>query len=221
VMIEERLEIPFVRSLDEFRAWAVSDDFPEQGRIDYIAGRIEVDMSPEDLLFHGVVKTTIIAKLETINEGRQFGLLLSDRTRISSPEADLSCESDVVLITFESLRTGRVRLVPKAGGEADRYVEVEGPADLIVEIVSDGSVTKDTKRLPMAYWRAGVPDFWLIDARGKELFFQIYRLGTAGYEAVAPDENGFQSSAVFGQRFRLVRHRNVLGYWSYELQARG
>jgi hypothetical protein len=49
VIFEERVEIPYFHSLAEFRAWALSDDFPERGRIDYIDGRIEVDMSPENL----------------------------------------------------------------------------------------------------------------------------------------------------------------------------
>ncbi|OHB83603.1 MAG: hypothetical protein A2V98_16150 [Planctomycetes bacterium RBG_16_64_12] len=46
VVFEERVEIPLnLRSLADFRRWATSDDFPERGRIDYVAGRIEVDMS--------------------------------------------------------------------------------------------------------------------------------------------------------------------------------
>ena len=53
VIFEERVEIPYFHSLAEFRAWALSDDFPERGRIDYIGGRIEVDLSPENLFFHG------------------------------------------------------------------------------------------------------------------------------------------------------------------------
>jgi hypothetical protein len=32
------------------------------------------------------------------------------------------------------MRSGRVRLVPKAGDKPGRYVEVEGAPDLIVEI---------------------------------------------------------------------------------------
>jgi hypothetical protein len=48
VLLEHEIEIPTIRNLAEFRQWALSDDFPDRGRIDYIAGRIEVDMSPED-----------------------------------------------------------------------------------------------------------------------------------------------------------------------------
>ena len=53
VRFEERVEIPLsIQSLTDFRDWARSDDFPERGRIDFVAGRIEVDMYPEDFVYH-------------------------------------------------------------------------------------------------------------------------------------------------------------------------
>ncbi len=56
VVFEERVEIPLtLRSLAEFRQWALSPEFPERGRIDYLAGRIEGDMSPEDICCHGTL----------------------------------------------------------------------------------------------------------------------------------------------------------------------
>jgi Uma2 family endonuclease len=218
VIFEEQFEIPFVRSLRDFRDWALSDQFPEQGRIDFIAGHIEVDMSPEDVFSHGTLKTEIVGGLREIVKRAGAGHLLTDSTRVSCPEADLSVEPDVVFLSDESLDCGRVRLVPKAAGEPDRYVEVEGPPNLIVEIVSDSSVTKDTRRLPAAYYRAGVPELWLADARGETLLFQIYRPGASGYEPVAPDAEGFQASATFHTRFRLTRRRNASGRWVFDLQ---
>ncbi len=41
------------------------------------------------------------------------------------------------------------------GHDAGRYVELEGAPDLVVEIVSDSSVAKDTQRLPPRYAAAG------------------------------------------------------------------
>jgi Uma2 family endonuclease len=78
----------------------------------------------------------------------------------------LSCEPDIVYISDDAIDSGRARLVPNAGGRPGRYVEIEGAADLVVEIVSDATVVKDTRRLPVAYCRAGVRESWLIDARG-------------------------------------------------------
>ena len=126
VIFEERIEIPYFPSLAEFRAWALSDDFPERGRIDYIGGRIEVDMSPENLFFHGSIKTEVVRVLANIVQSAGGGYLFSDRTRVSSPDADLSAEPDVVYLSADSIDSGRVRLVPSASGEADSYVELEG-----------------------------------------------------------------------------------------------
>ncbi len=220
ILFEERLEIPFFASLDEFRAWARSDDFPETGRIDYIGGRIEVDMSPEDLFTHGTLKTRLISALDQLVEQADLGELPSDRTLVSCPDADVSSEPDIVFVFHASLETGRVRLVPKASGEDDRFVELEGPPDLIVEIVSDSSVKKDTQRLPEAYWRAGVREFWLADARGEEFFFRIHRPGPAGYEPALVDSEGFQRSAVLKHWFRVTRYRHRTGRWAYRVEKK-
>ncbi len=117
VIFEERVEIPYFRSLAEFRAWALSDSFPERGRIDYIGGRIEVDMSPENLFFHGSIKTEVVGELRDVVRSAGGGYLFSDRTRVSSPDADLSAEPDVVYLSAETIDSGRVRLVPSAAAK--------------------------------------------------------------------------------------------------------
>jgi Uma2 family endonuclease len=220
VLIEDRLEIPLgLASLADFRAWALSDDFPEEGRMDYIRGRIEVDMSPEDLFCHGTPKTEIITVVNGRVRRRELGLFFSDRTRISSPAADLSAEPDLVFVSFDAVENGRVRLIPKAK-KKDRFVEIEGAVDWVAEIISDSSNVKDKDRLPWAYFAAGVRQFWLIDARKQPLVFQIYRRGRTAFQPVKADEDGFQRSAVFGCSYRLVRRRDSRGLWRYRLRDR-
>ncbi|NLX95061.1 MAG: Uma2 family endonuclease [Rhodopirellula sp.] len=220
IVLKEDFEIPFVRSLDEFSAWARSDDFPDRGRIDYLAGRIEVDRSPEDYYSHGAVKVEVIGALRDLVKAGDLGDLRVDRTRVSTPDADLSAEPDLVFISFATFESGRARLIPKATEEADRFVEVEGAPDLVVEIVSDRSVKKDTVRLPLAYWRAGVAEYWLIDARGEALVFRIQRRGPSAYETISPDSEGFQRSDVFRRGFRLTRRRDRRGGWAFDLEHR-
>jgi len=219
VALDEGWEIPFVGSLEAFRAWARSDDFPDRGRIDYLAGRIEVDMSPEDYYAHGGLKIEVIGVLRDLVKAGDLGDLRSDRTRVSTPEADLSAEPDLVFISFETFASGRARLVPKVTEEADRYVEVEGAPDLVVEIVSDRSVVKDTVRLLAAYWQAGIPEYWLMDARGNELVFRIYRHGLSGYEPAPTGAEGYQHSRVFDRWFRLARRRDRCGGWAFDLET--
>jgi Uma2 family endonuclease len=219
VLFEDRLEIPLgLRSLADFRAWALSDDFPEEGRIDYLQGRIEVDMSPADVFCHGTPKTEIVGVLSARIKRQKLGILLSDCTRISCPRADLSAEPDIVFVSYDAIDHGRVRLVPKATEEEGRFVEIEGAVDLIAEIISDHSEAKDKKRLPPAYFAAGVQELWLIDARKRELLFQLHRRGKTAFVPVKADAEGFQRSAVLGCGYRLDRDKDRRGFWSYDLQ---
>ncbi len=222
VVFEERIEIPLdLRSLTDFRRWALSDEFPQQGRVDFLAGRIEVDMSPEDFFCHGTLKVELIRVLSQLVKEAGSGHLVTDRTRVSCPNAELSAEPDIVFVSAETLQTGRARLVAAATGGPGRYVELEGAPDLVVEIVSDSSVVKDTQRLPQAYHRAGVGEFWLADARSEQLVFQIYRPETSGFQAVQPDSEAYQPSAVFGRSFRLDGRRDAQGNWAFDLLQTG
>lgn len=220
VLIEDQIEIPAITGLADFRAWAGSDRFPESGRIDFVCGSIEVDMSPEDLHTHGTPKTELLVVIGTRVRQQALGELYIDRTRVSSLEADLSVEPDIVFVSHESLESGRVRLVPRAGGQADRYIELEGAPDLIIEVVSDSSAGKDTRRLPIAYWQAGVSEYWLVDARAPDLLYRIYRRGETQYEPAPVDAARFQYSRVLDSGYRLDRTRNPYGRLQYTLQEK-
>ncbi len=220
VLLDQEIEIPTIRDLAEFRRWALSDEFPERGRIDYIDGRIEVDMSPEDFFTHGTLKTRVAAEIADRVEELDFGHTLIAETRISSTAGNVSAEPDVVVISHDAFDSGRASLVPKASGDPDRFVEVEGAPDLIVEIVSDSSVKKDTQRLPRAYFAAGVREFWLIDARDEELVFQIQRRGSGAFAVAETDADGYQRSDVLDASYQLERSRHARGHWVYRLRMK-
>src|SRR5436190_17257801 len=131
ILIEEQLRIPAIDSLSDFRQWLRADDFPERGRIDYIAGQIEVDMSPEDLFTHGTLKTEIASIVYARVKKLASGIVLIDRSRISCPAADLSVEPDVVFLSHATVDEGLVTLVERASEEPDRFIEIEGPPDLV------------------------------------------------------------------------------------------
>ena len=218
VFFEEHLELPLeIRSFSDFRQWTQSEAFPESGRIDFVGGNIEVDMSPEEYYSHNAVKVELVGKLWQILRENSTGELFTDRARIVSETAGLSAEPDVLFFSHETLDSGRVKFIPKAG-RSDLFVEAEGAPDMVAEIVSDGSVRKDTKRLPVAYFDAGVREYWLIDARKEELIFQIQLRGEKQFEPVSVDQAGFQKSEVFAKKFSLQRSRNDRGHWTYELQ---
>jgi Uma2 family endonuclease len=220
---EESVHIPrqATRDLAGFRAWAVSPRFPERGRIDFLAGGLEVDMSPEDLRTHGTVKSRIAALLDRLVVDAGLGEVYIDRARISSPRADLSVEPDVVAVFWETLDSGRLRYVPAASGEPDRYIEMEGAPDVVVEVVSNSSERKDLVRLPPLYAAARIPELWLVDVRKKAIRFEIRALGPDGYEAVEPDAEGWRSSPRLGRGFRLMRQEIRPGRWIYRLEHDG
>ena len=198
-----------------------SDDFPEIGRIDRVGGRLYVDLSMQRQQAHGLPKTEIITRVNLRNRDLGFGELTSDITRVFLPEGETSCEPDVVLVSYAALESGRVTETPGAdGGDG---VELVGPPELVVEIVSPSSVAKDTRALPIGYFSGGVNEFWLVDCRddeAAEVGFKIHTRGDAALEPVAADADGFAASAVLGKSYRLTRTRGRLDRWRYRLEER-
>jgi Uma2 family endonuclease len=66
---------------------------------------------------------------------------------------------------------------------------LDGPADIVVEIVSPGSDSVDHGDKLVEYESAGVPEYWLIDHRRKDTL--IYVLDPEGrYRRLDPDDKG-------------------------------
>jgi Uma2 family endonuclease len=221
IAVAEPLSLPAgIHELDGFRRWSRSRAFPETGRIDFVAGSLEIDRSPEDLYTHGAVKAEIAAELQLLVSRPGLGSVFVDRTRVSCAPAALSAEPDVVVVFWESIDAGRVQEIPAVSDRPGRYVELEGAPDLVVEILSDASEKKDLKVLPGRYAAAGVPELWLIDARGKSLRFNVRTLQDGVYRPVSPSL-GWLRSPVLGRSFRLERREVRSGRWSYRLEHRG
>jgi len=203
-------------TLAGFRAWVTSDDFPEKLRVTFIRGEIDIDMSKEEVQTHAAVKAQVCFVLMAINHEAKLGKFYLDGVLITNEAAEVSNNPDAVFLTRESLRTGRVRFIPRPKGEG-QSVEVEGTPDWVMEIVSDSTVQKDTQRLRAAYHKAGIPEYWLIDARGEKIVFQILHWRKTGYVA-APNRDGWQRSRVFDRSFRLEREwDDDLKLWDYTL----
>jgi Uma2 family endonuclease len=217
VVIEDQARIPgWVNDLESFRRWGHSDEFPDHGLFAYLHGEVWADLSMEELLTHNRVKVAYTAALGTLSQQTKLGSFVADRMRWSNVEADLSTEPDGLFYTWATLQSGRMRFVPDAHGGV---MELEGTADMVLEIVSASSVTKDTVRLQDLYWRAGVTEYWLVDARAETPRFEILGHTPSGYVAVQP-KNGWLTSAVFGRVFRLTRQADPLGHPLYVLETR-
>ena len=110
-----------------------------------------------------------------------------------------------------------LRKIATADGED--WIELEGTPDWILEIISPSSVTKDRKKLRKSYHLAEVPEYWLIDARGENVEFEILLRGIDDYEP-AENINGWQVSPTFGKKFRLRRIVDPIGGTDYRLQMK-
>ena len=83
-----------------------------------------------------------------------------------------------------------------ANDHLDRVKEtcVDGPADLVIEIVSADSVGRDRGEKYYEYEQAGIPEYWLIDSRTRRAEF--YQLEGAYYQPMLPDAQGIYRSRV-------------------------
>ena len=203
----------WVTDLSSFRRWAKSEDFPDRGWYAHLGGELWMDPAMERL-GHNQAKGEIALVLGTLVKQTQAGRFISDRMLLTNLEAELSTEPDGMFLSYDALRTGRVRLE-----EGEDSLEVEGSPDMVLEVVSPTSRQKDTVKLRELYWRAGIKEYWLADPGPDDLSFDILKRGPKGYAATRKTA-GWVKSAVFGKSFRLTRQPDALGYPAYTLAVR-
>ena len=76
-----------------------------------------------------------------------------------------------------------------------RRTYLEGPASLVVEIVSPESAGRDRGEKFYEYERAGIPEYWLLDPQTRRAEF--YQIGAEGqYHLIAPDAEGIYRSSI-------------------------
>jgi len=202
--------------LASFRRWLYSEDFPDLGEISYLRGEIRVDLSREELFSHNQVGSEFIRVLGNLVRAGRLGRFCGKGIYLSHEMADFACLPDSVAFSDDTLRSGRLRIGKKVKGD---YIELEGTPDTVLEVVNASSVGKDTEVLHDLYWQAGIPEYWLVDARGERLVFDIFQHGRKGHTATRK-QGGWLKSKVFGKSFRLTRQDDALGHPEYTLEVR-
>lgn len=204
------------RTLAGFRKWILNASLPPGWQLSYVSGEIFIHMSPERIGTHNAVKSELNYVLVHLTRDTQLGHFFPDGVLVSNESADVSSEPDAIFVLNSSLKSGKVRLVPSADGKD--FVEIEGSPDMVCEILSPSSVRKDKIRLIDNYYRAGISEYWLIDAIGDSIQFTVFRRAPTAFEPT-PAQDGWVESTVFGRRFRLERHRDEFDTWAYRLHA--
>jgi Uma2 family endonuclease len=184
-MARETIDAPiagerrFAMSDEEFLEWIDEDTHAE-----WVDGEVIISVPPKPL--HALVTEFLLPLLSLYVRLFKLGQVLSAPVEMRLPSVPASRQPDLLFLRREHLD----RLTP------DR---IQGPADLVVEIVSDDSFTRDRVEKLAEYEAAGVPEYWLLDrpegTRPGRQQATFYRLTPAGrYEDVPPDAEGRYAS---------------------------
>jgi Uma2 family endonuclease len=102
-----------------------------------------------------------------------------------------------------SVREPDIFFVAQAHLERLTEDRLQGPADLVVEVISDDSVRRDRDEKFREYREAGVREYWIIDPRPDKQRADFYRLEAGEYILFATEDEAWVDSAVlngFGLR---------------------
>jgi Uma2 family endonuclease len=167
---------------EQFLDWADEDSGAE-----WVAGEVIVP-SPASAR-HGAIKVFLTRILATFVEMHRLGRVFDAGFQMKL--AHSGREPDVMFIATAHL-------------DRLKSTYLDGPADLVIEIVSPESVERDRRDKLAEYQEAGIPEYWLIDPLADHA--ECYQLDAAGkYQAVPPDANGaYHSRALPGFWLRVA-----------------
>jgi len=157
----------------EFVKWC-SDFWAE-----WVDGEV-ILMSPVNI-DHAKVFGFLHAVLETFVSKHDLGLLLAEPYQVRLPSQRRRRSPDLFFVSRE--REDRVH-----------YSCLEGPPDLILEIVSPDSESRDWRDKFNEYQAAGVPEYWIIDPASHRL--EAYSLGRAKKYKLIPEDAGKIASSI-------------------------
>jgi Uma2 family endonuclease len=158
---------------EEFLAWADEDTLAE-----WVNGEVVIT-SPAGYK-HQDIANFLLSILRAFAEAHQLGSVLSAPFQMKLERSGR--EPDLLFVAREHL---------------DRLKEtyLDGPADLVVEIVSPESLGRDRGEKFYEYEQAGIPEYWLIDPQREQAEF--YQLDERGrYRLIWPDAGGVYRSKV-------------------------
>jgi Uma2 family endonuclease len=171
----EKAVPPGKMTYEEFLAWADEDTWAE-----WVNGEVII-LSPaskrhQDLVFF------LAALIRLFIEARQLGLVLTAPFQMKVGPDLPGREPDILFIARDQL--ARLR---------DTYLD--GPADLVVEIISRDSRVRDRGDKFYEYEQGGVREYWLLDYLRRQ--GEFYQLGADGiYRPATVTQDGVYHSAV-------------------------
>src|SRR5688572_19875625 len=147
-------------TFEEYVAWA-----PEDRKTEWADGAVIEFMST--LTRHGDIEEFLLGLVLFFVKLRNLGRIYSGTYAMRVGEGRPLRQPDLIYVANEHLdRRTRERL--------------EGPADLLVEIVSEDSVTRDRRDKFKEYAELGVPEYWIAEGRDGFQGFDAFELVAPG-----------------------------------------
>jgi Uma2 family endonuclease len=159
---------------EEFVAWCDEDT-----RAEWVDGEVIV-LSPVSVAHQRLLRfLTVVLDLFISTQG--LGELLTAGILMRLPSRPSGREPDLLFVAREHL-------------DRLRATWLEGPADLVIEIVSPESEERDWEVKRAEYAAAGIPEYWVLDRDREDAAF--FQLGPDGTYHRAPIEDGVYRSRV-------------------------
>lgn len=154
----------------------------EHAHAEWVNGEVTVFMPPTSE--HQDIAGFLIALLRTFVRFYRLGVVLPAPFEMKPTPDSNAREPDILFIAKDNLW----RITDK---------KLEGPADLLVEIISTESVTRDRDDKFYEYQAAGVREYWIVDPRPRRQRADFWVLDTKGqYRPVPLNEDGIYHSTV-------------------------
>ena len=159
----------------------------EDTHAEWVNGEVIVLMPPKR--YHQEVLRFLAYLLEEYLQRHPVGEFLFASFELYLPRSNASREPDLFVVRNENLQHL----------EADRFT---GAPDVVVEVISDDSIHRDSVEKFLEYEREGVCEYWLIDPRPGRRAMHMFRLQEGSYVPIQPDENGWLNCSALPS-FRL------------------
>ena len=174
--LDREISLPLM-TFEEFLNWSNEDN-----RAEWVEGRVEILMPAS--IQHQLLKGFLFFVLKLFLQGKDLGLVLDAPTLMRLPIRPSGRDPDLLFI-------GKSKL------DQVRQNYIDGPADIVVEVISPESRERDRVQKYRECAQAGIPEYWLIDPTLKTAEFFTLRNGA--YEPAGIDAEGrFWSDALPG-----------------------